>query len=385
MALERNQSVRAARLDVDQARANETTAGLKPNPLFTSLNADFPVFTPSQLTWPNIGNNQSFTQSLSYLFERGAKRQKRVEVARDTTDVTARTVEDSERTLRFQVMQAFVDVLLAKSNFEFATEDLSDFDEVVEVNRHRMEKGDISDGDFLKIALQKLQFEQDVSSARLALVQARANLRQLLGYQSVAEDFDVAGRLEHRPYTATLEQVRQEALASRPDLQAAASGTRLADSTSALAYANRARDLVGEVEYDRNGPVNGIGFGFSIDLPIHDRNQGEIARSIVAARQARESESAARVQVLTDVESAFATLETNDRLVSVFESGYLAQAGKSREISRYAYSRGASSLLDLLDAERTYRATQISYRQTLAAYMTSVAQVNFAAGKQVIP
>ena len=139
-------------------------------------------------------------------------------------------------------------MLLARSNLEFASDDLKDFSEVVELNRHRLQTGDMSEADFLKIALQKLQVEQDVSAAQVALVQARANLRQMLGYESVAEDFEVAGQLERRPYAVTLDQVTQEALASRPDLQAAAINTRLSANTVALAHADRARDVTGEVE-----------------------------------------------------------------------------------------------------------------------------------------
>ena len=384
LALDRNQSLRAQRLNIDQSKANEVTAGLKPNPIFGSLNAGFPAFNPSQLSWSNLADNQSFTESLNYPFERGGKREKRILVAEDTTRFTARTVDDAARQLRFQVAQAFINVLLAKSNLDLANQDLKDFSEVVEINRQRMQSGDISESDYLKIAVQKLQFEQDVSAAEVALVQGKAALRQLLGYDVVAEDFDVVGDLTHGKYAVTLQGLQQEALSARPDLQAARDNTKLANDTVALAYGNRARDLIGEVEYERNGPANAIGFGLSIEIPIHNRNQGEIARSKLAVTQAQESEDATRIGVLTDVVNAYAGYQTNDKVVSLYESGYLDQARQSRDISTYAYRRGASSLLDLLDAERTYRATQLAYRQGLAAYMISVEQINFVVGKQVI-
>jgi cobalt-zinc-cadmium efflux system outer membrane protein len=384
LALTRNQSLRAQRLNVDQAKANEITAALKPNPVFTSANADFPVFTPSQLSWTNLANTQTFTQSLTYLFERGDKRARRLQVAQDTTEVTARGVEDAERQLRWQVGQAFIGTLLAKSSLDFASQALKDFSEVVAVNRQRLADGDISEGDYLKISLQELQVEQDVSAAEVALVQGKAMLRQLVGYDAVPEDFDVAGTLAYKKYATALEDLRREARAARPDLRAAAASTRLASNTVTLAYANRALDLTGEVEYDRNGPVNAVGAGFSIALPIHDRNQGEIARSKVAVTQAQEAESAVLSGVLTDVTAAYAAYRASDKVVTIFESGYLDQARRSREISTYAYRRGASSLLDLLDAERTYRATELAYRQALAAYATSVEQINFVVGRQVL-
>jgi cobalt-zinc-cadmium efflux system outer membrane protein len=384
LALERNQAMRAQRLNVDQSKANETTASLRPNLVFTSLNQGFPVFTPSQLTWDYVANSQTFTQSVSYLFERGGKRDKRILVAQDTTDLSAKTVADVERQLRFQVAQAFIGVLLARSNLDLARDDLKDFSQVVDINKQRMTSGDLAEGDYLKIALQKLQFEQDVSAAEVGLVQGKAALRQLVGYETVTEDFDVIGELAHRKFSVTPEKLQEEALAARPDLQAARANSKLATDTVALAQGNGARDVTGEIEYERFGPVNAMGFFVSFELPIHDRNQGEIARSKVAVTQAQESESSARAGVLTDLVDAYSGFQINDRVVSLYESGYLEQARQSREISNYAYRRGASSLLDLLEAERTYRATQLAYRQALAAYMTGVEQINFVVGRQVM-
>ncbi|HZT32855.1 MAG TPA: TolC family protein [Bryobacteraceae bacterium] len=385
LALAHNHALLAQRLNIDQAQANQISASLKPNPVWSMVNEDFPVFSPKDMTFANLRDNQEFLQSVTYLIERGGKRNKRVVVAQDTTDVTVRTVADAERQLRFQVAQAFVAVLLAKSNLELAQDDLKNFTSVVDINQQRLRAGDISEGDYLKISLQKLQFEQDVSGAQLALVQSKVNLRQLVGFESVAENFDVSGQLEHRKYVVLLEELRQRALASRADLQAAQSGVRLANDTVALAYGNRARDFTGEVEYKRNGPVNGLGFGASIEIPIHNRNQGEILRSQHAVRQAQEAEAATRAGVLTDVANAFWALRSSDQVVSLFESGYLEQARQSREISNYAYRRGAASLLDLLDAERSYRATQLAYRQALSAYMINAEQVNLAVGAQVLP
>jgi cobalt-zinc-cadmium efflux system outer membrane protein len=384
LAIEHNQSMRAQRLNVDQSKANEITAALKPNPVYTTTNEDFPIFNPNQLIADNLRNNQEFLQSISYTFERGGKRQKRITVAQDTTDVVSKSVADFERQLKFQVAQAFVNVLLAKSSLEFSKDDLKDFSEVVSINKSRLDAGDISEADYLKIALQKLQLEQDVSAAELGLEQSKAVLRQLVGFETVAEDYDVLGELGHKKYVIGPDEIARQALLQRPDFLAAQSAVKLADDTVALAYGNRARDLTGEWEYKRNGPVNGVGFGFSIDLPVHDRNQGEIARSKVAARQAGESQSAARASVLTDVVNAYSGFKANDRIVSLYESGYLEQATQSRQISNYAYRKGATSLLDLLDAERSYRAVQLAYRQALSAYMLSAEQINLVVGKQVL-
>jgi cobalt-zinc-cadmium efflux system outer membrane protein len=233
--------------------------------------------------------------------------------------------------------------------------------------------------------LQKLQFEQDVSSAEVGLVRAKATLRQLVGFETVPEDFDVDGNLAYEVHALDLEDLKRQALAARPDLQAAQSGVKLAQDSLTLERSNRARDVSGDVDYAHTGPDNTFGVGASFDLPIHDRNQGNIARSAVQVRQATESELAARFGVITDVITAYAQWQTNQKVVQLYQSGYLNQSQQSLDISRYVYQRGAGNLLDLLDAERTFRDTQLGYLQALADYMTSVQQVNFAVGQQVMP
>jgi cobalt-zinc-cadmium efflux system outer membrane protein len=385
LALEHNHALRAQRLNVDISKADEVTAALKPNPVFTSTNENFPIFAPSDLfSWDNFANNQNFVESFAYLFERGGKRAKRTLVAQDTTTVTTRTTADAERQLVFQTQQGFIGVLLAKSVLQLAQENLKNFSTVVDVNRERVRAGDLAESEFLKISLQQLQFQQDVAGAEVGLVQAKAALRQSVGFEGLAEPFDVDGDLAYTKYGVTLDDLTRDALAARPDLLAAQSGVKLAEDTQALAYGNRARDITAGVEYDRAGPLNAVGFSISVDLPIHDRNQGNIAHSKIAVTQANEAEAQARSAVLTDVISAYAAFQTNEKVVSLFQSGYLAQAQQSLDVTTYVYQQGNGTLLDLLDAERTYRSTQLAFRQALAAYMTSVQQINFAVGRQVV-
>ena len=255
---------------------------------------------------------------------------------------------------------------------------------MVDVNRERLRAGDLAESDFLKISLQQLQFEQDVSAADIALVQAKTALRQNVGFEGLADEFEVDGDLAYTKYTVTLDDLKRDALALRPDLLAAQGGVKLAQDTQALAYSNRTRDLTGEVEYDRAGDLNGLGFGLSIEIPFHDRNQGNIAHSKIALLQATELEALARTTVLTDVVIAFAAFQSSEKVLGLFQAGYLNQAQQSLDIATYVYQRGIGTLLDLLDAERTYRTTQLAYRQALAAYMTSVQQINLAVGRQVV-
>jgi cobalt-zinc-cadmium efflux system outer membrane protein len=385
LALDRNHQLRAQRLNVDLSKADEITAALKPNPNFLSTNELFPVFNPSQLTRDNFVHNQNFVQSVSYLFERGGKREQRTQVARDTTDAVSQAAADVERQLAFQTEQAFVNVLLANSTLDLARENLKNFTSVVDVNRERMRAGDLAEADFFKISLQKLQFEQDLSSAEVAVVQAKAALRQNVGYENLTDDFEIDGELAYRKYAVTLDDLKRAALAARPDLLAAQTGVALAEHTQALALATKTRDITGGLEYDRAGSLNAIGFTVSIDLPFNDRNQGNIARSKVAITQATELQAFARSTVLTDVVTAYATFQTSEKVVALYQTGYLDQAKQSLDITTYVYQQGSGTLLDLLDAERTYRTTQLAFRQALAAYMTSVHQINLAVGRQVLP
>ena len=214
IALAYNQSLRAQRVNIDQSKAQEVTALLKPNPTFSTIVDTIPIFSPGSIRF----NTQIYSEALSYTVERGGKREKRGVVANDNTQAAAQNVTDNERTLRFQVVQAFTNVLLAKSVLQLAKDDLANFSQEVDLNHARLVAGDLAEGDYLKFSIQKLQFEQDVTAAQLGLVQERATLRQQLGYQSVADDFDVAGTLTHNKQSVTLDDLQKKALANRPDL-----------------------------------------------------------------------------------------------------------------------------------------------------------------------
>lgn len=385
LTIDRNQALRALRFTIDAAKADEITAALKPNFNVTFGAEGFPLFSPDQITPSFLGNEISYSAGLGYTFERGGKRGKRITVAQDTTEATRRTVADQERQLRFQAEQAFIAALLAKSSLDLAKENLASFSKIVEVNRQRVQAGDLANADFYKISLQKLQFEQDVSAAEVALVQAKATLRQLMGYESLPDDFELVGDLAFDKTAVALDDLKQQALVNRPDVLAAQQGVKVAEDSVELEKGNRARDVSTGIDYTKTGPANLFGVEVSFDLPFRDRNQGNIAKAEVAVQQARETETATRFTAITDVVNAYAAYDSSQKVIGLYQSGYLDQAKKSLDISTYVYQHGAGTILDLLDAEQTYRDTQLAYRQALAAYMTSVRQINFAVGKQVIP
>lgn len=385
LALAHNHSIKATRTQTLQNQAQEITANLRPNP---SLGADtqfVPFFSPQDFSGDNLNNVQQFDIGISYLFERGHKRQRRLQAARDQTAVTRAQVTDAERTLMLNVGQQFVSVLLAESTLQFALEDLKDFQQTVDISEAQFKAGYIGEGDYLKIKLQLLQFQTDVSSARLARVQALVGLRQFLGYDAVPGNYDVVGDLSYQPLKVVLEDLQMRALRERPDYRAAELGVTAAKSQILLAKANAKVDFTGTYDFTHVSGENTASIFANFELPIFNRNQGEIARTGYALAQAQEQQQAASDTVLSDVANAFEALKSNDEIVQLYTSGYLKQAQDSREISQYAYKRGASSLLDFLDAERSYRSVQLAYRQALASYMNALEQLKAAVGTRNLP
>jgi cobalt-zinc-cadmium efflux system outer membrane protein len=385
LALAHNHALKAARTQIQQNQAQEITAGLRPNPVLTWDALFVPFFSPDQLQSDYLNNITEFDAGIGYTIERGHKRQARVQAARDQTTVARSEVSDTERSLTFNVAQLFVGVLLAKSNLQAAEQNLASFQETVNISEARYKAGAISEGDFLKIKLQLLQFQMDASAGRLALAQSLASLRQLLGFDAVPADYDVVGDLAYSPLKLNQEDLELMAMKQRPDLLAAQQGVTAAQSQYLLAKANGKRDLTTSVDYTRVGGANNASFIFNIEIPLFDRNQGEIARTHYAITQAQEGATAASEAVMTDVVNAYQALKTSEKVVELYDSGYLKQAQDSRDISEYAYKRGAASLLDYPDAERSYRATQYGYRQALANYMLSLEQVREAVGTRNLP
>ena len=385
MALAHNHNLLAARATIHQSEAQETTANLRPNPVLLGDAQFLPVFQPNHFSSDYLDNSAQFDLGLSYLFERGQKRQHRLQAAKDQTAVTRSQVADSERGLAFQVAAGFTNVQLAESTLDLAEQNLKGFQNTVDISKERSRAGDISEDDYLKIKLQLLQFQTDASQAQLAKVRALADLRQLLGYESVPPDYDVAGPFDYQPLNANLEDLQAKALATRPDLRSAQQGVTAANSQYELARANGKRDITAQINYTHITALNTASLFGSVQLPIFDRNQGEITRTRSVITQAQEQQKAASDHVLTDVRDAYEGLRTNDQIVQLYRSGYLDDAQQDRDISEYAYRRGAASLLAFLDAERSYRATQLAYRQSLASYLLALEQLREAVGTRTLP
>jgi outer membrane protein, heavy metal efflux system len=385
LALAHNHSLKASRTLILQNEAQEITANLRPNPTLGADTQFIPFFSPQYFSGDNADNVQQFDIGLSYLFERGGKRHHRLQAARDATAVTRAQITDAERTLAFNVGQQFISVLLAESQLDFALQDLKGFQQTVDISEAQLKAGFIGEGDYLKIKLQLLQFQTDVSSARLAKKQALVALRGLLGFNAVPADYDVIGDLAYEPLKGNGEDLQAKALRERPDFRAAELGITAAQSQIDLAKANSKVDVTGTYDISHVASETTGSIFASFDLPIFNRNQGEIARTKYALTQAQEQEQAASDTVISDVANAYEAVKSNEEVVQLYTSGYLKQAQDSRDITQYAYKRGAASLLDFLDAERSYRSIQLAYRQALASYMTALEQLKEAVGTRNVP
>ncbi len=384
MATQHNHNLLAARTTILQSQAEETTANLRPNP---SLFADW-EYLPLTHSGQNTQYLHDSTEGdigLSYLLERGKKRQHRLQAAKDITAQTRSLVADNERSLTFNAASLFVNVQLAESTLELAEKDLKSFQQTVDISEHQYKAGGLSENDYLMIKLQLLQFESDLEQAQLARVQSLSDLRQLLGYESVPADYDVVGSFEYQPVKGNLEDLQLKALQNRPDLRAAQQGVTAASSQYELQRSIGKQDVTVQANYSHVNGINAASFYGSIPLPIFNRNQGEIARTRFAITQAQEQEKATNGQALTDVYDAYQGVRSNDKVVQLYLSTYLDVATRSRDISEYSYRHGGASLLNFLDAERSYRATQLAYRQSLASYLLALEQLRESVGTRALP
>jgi len=383
LAEQQNPTLGAQAQSIESSRAGEITAGLRPNPTLQN-------------------DTTSATLGVYQEFEVAGKRRARLESARLATSISQTNFADARRTLVFNVRQAFVGALLAKANVALARENLESFQKVIDLNRVRLEKGALSGADFLKIELQTLQFQTDLEDATLALKTVRATLRALVGGSNVEGEFDVEGTIRAMPLEKNLAELQQLAIANRPDLKSAEAGIRKGAADVHLARANSFPDpTIGasllhtgneiggpswfEPFYPKGENSNAMGLGVSFPLPLFNRNQGEIARARSEQRRAEYLARATRNQVLQDVETAYVSFESSRDRVRLYEQTYLSRARESRDIAEFAFQKGATSILDFLDAERTYRSTQLAYRKELAAHETNLAQLEAAVGTSVTP
>jgi outer membrane protein, heavy metal efflux system len=378
LARMQNPSLLGAQAHVTATQQSEITAGLRVNPNFTLNGSDVSLAASSN-------NPYFYSAQVSRLFERGQKRRWRLDVARSATDMTRSQYADQERQVVLAVKTAFTQMLGTKGAFDLAKQNLDDYRKTLDLSRERLRAGDISATDFKRLDLQLAQFESDYDNAHMNLVQASEQLQTLLGYDRPHTGFDITGSLEPPDVTATLADTEQKALQARPDYLAAQQSVRLADANVKLAYAEGTTDPTLEGEYDRAGTANSAGFQIGIPLRIFDRNQGEKARTKYEAQSSRFAETAARNQVISDVDQAWTGYEDELTLARRYNGHYLQEAREVRDNLEYSYRHGAATLLDYLSALQDYRQVNLDALNANMQVWLSLHQVSFAAATEIVP
>jgi cobalt-zinc-cadmium efflux system outer membrane protein len=384
-----NPTLLADNLNVEESRAEEITAYLRPNPSL-SLTVDGTQIAPSNGVWqPFAGTFES--PGISYLFERRRKRPLRLESAKKGTLIAEFSHSDLERTLLFSLRNAFVSTLQAKAVLQLAKDNLAYYDHVLQISGERFHAGDIAKIDFDRLELQRVQYESDLQTAEVNLRTAKIQLLTLLNDRTPIEQFDVAGPYEFSQEMLSREEFRKIALDTRPDLKAAMEAVDKAQSDHKLAVADGSTDPTLGAWYTHNAStnnpqaINTLGVSISIPFRIFDRNQGEKLRTQLDVTRNERLRDASEAQVLSDVDSAYATLSSNVVLLKPYKEKYLQQAVQVRDTVSFAYQQGGASLLDFLSAQAEYRTVEVSYLNLVGAYLTAASQLNLAVGKEVIP
>jgi cobalt-zinc-cadmium efflux system outer membrane protein len=384
-----NPTLLADNLSIDESRAEEITAFLRPNPQF-SLTADGTQIAPEKGVWrPFAGTFES--PSISFLIERQRKRHLRLESAKKGTLIAESTHADLERTLLFNLRSAFVSTLQAKAVLQLAKDNLVYYDRVLDISRNRFSAGDIAQIDLDRLELQRVQYESDLQAAEENLETAKIQLLTLLNDRTPIERFDVSGPYDFNDQLLPRDEFRKIALDTRPDLKAATEAIDKARTDHTLAVANGSTDPTLSAWYTHNSSnnnpfgINTLGVSVGIPLRIFDRNQGEKLRTQLDITRNERLRDAAEASVLSDVDSGYATLESNVKLLRPYKAKYLQQAIRVRDTIFFSYQNGGASLLDFLNAQSEYRTVELNYINLLGSYLTAAAQLNQAVGREVIP
>jgi cobalt-zinc-cadmium efflux system outer membrane protein len=385
-----NPALRADALSVDELRAEEITAYLRPNPQF-NFAVDGTQFPPHKGPWQPLVSDQE-QSTFSYLHEREHKRELRLESAVEGTRIGQSQHEDLERNLMFTLRAAFVQTLQAKTVLELAKADLEYYDKIIEISRNRLRAGDIAQVDFDRIELLRVQYEAEIETAIVNLRTEKIQLLQLLNDRTPVDQFDIDGPFDFSDLVKPVEDFHQAALDARPDLRAAIQTIEQSKTNYKLAVANGSTDPTYSAWWTHNPSFNNIGvddntlgLSFNIPLRIFDRNQGEKKRTLIDIDRSNQLTMAARAQVFSDVDSAYEQVRSNVALLKPYKEKYRDQATRVRDTVTYAYLHGGASLMDFLNAQSDYRVVQLAYAQLIGSYLTAAGQLNMAVGREVIP
>jgi len=384
-----NPALKADALGVDELKAQEITAYLRPNPQF-NFAVDGTQFPPHKGPYTPLVSTQEQT-TFSYLHERQHKRELRLESAVEGTRIGQSQHEDLDRTMIFTLRSAFVQTLQAKRVLDLAKSDIEYYDKIIDISRSRLSAGDIAQVDFDRIELLRVQYESEIQTAIVNLRTAKIQLLQLLNDRTPVDQFDVDGPFDFADALKPLDDYHQIALASRPDLQAAIQTIEQSKTNHKLAIANGSTDPTYSIWWTHNPSFNNIGYddntlglSFNIPLRIFDRNQGEKKRTLIDIDRSSQLSDATTAQVFSDVDSSYEQVRSSIVLLKPYKQKYIDEATRVRDTITFSYQHGAASLMDFLNAQSDYRVVQLTYAQLIGTYLVAAGQLNLAVGREVI-
>ena len=387
-AIKNNLGLIAQRSNVSIAEARILTARLRPNPVVSAA-GDHLDLLGSGFSEGNGGGPTELTLRTDFLLERGGKRQNRIEVAERSRTVSELEFLDAVRLVALDVENAAVDVLFSKDNLALARENLESANRIVDVNLTRVRAGDIAEVELIRSRLAALQFSNSVRRAELAERAAQTRLKSLLGRAAGPAPINIAGELRRGQAPQSRGELATTAMTSRPDIQAMRRDSERAAAEVRLQTAQSKVDYTVGTEYRRqqgvNGKSNSLGLFLSADLPVFNRNQGEIERARQELRQSEARVRALELTIRSEVESAYDQWEAARDLLAGIEKQMLGEAREVREVTDYSYRRGEATLLELLDAQRAFNETMQAFNEARAEHARGLYLLDAVSGKAVNP
>ena len=388
-AIQNNPGLLAERLGIPVAETALITARLRPNPV-VSASSDHLDWLGTGFSEQNGAGPVETALRIDVPFERGHKREYRIDTAGFAKKIAEAKVADAIRRLRMDVTQACIDVMAAKARLDLSNDNLTSFEGIVKLNETRLQGGAIPPIELTRSRVAMLQFRSSVKTAELALTTARSKLQTLLGRASGQSPIDISDPMKvPMPAQApALEQMQARAIAVRPDIEAARLDQARSQSELRLQLAQGKVDYTVGAEYRRqqgiNGTGNSVGFFVSVPLPVFNKNQGEIARVQAEDTQLRKQIDALQSQVSGEVAGAYREYETARQLIGDIERDLLGLSQEARATTTYVYQAGAGSLLDVLDAQRAFNDTMSTYYDAQADYRRAVSRLESVVGEELV-
>jgi outer membrane protein, heavy metal efflux system len=378
--LQKNLTVEAARLEIGVAEAERVGARLRPRPGLTVSAENLRISGPTA-----TGQLYEFGATVAQPIELGNRKEARVELAERTVAVSEARLTEVLRLQLFNLKRTYYESVLARAVLDLEKENRDNFEGLLRFNRTRFEEGYIAEGDLIKVRLERVKFDFEVASAALDFTKAKIRLLELIGDSDFqrAEKIDVRSSFGIPDVKIDLAQLKQTALANRPEIKVAEAEVARTESSLKLERSKAKGEITPYGGYKRVGVDNTVAAGVTVPLPFGNRNQSGIARAEAEQKIAQTSLAFARNRTLADVETAFQGYETAREQIRAYQDGLLKQADESRDIQLAAYQEGVVELITLIDAQRTRTEVRANYYRALFDFYTSIFQLELATGVDI--